>query len=301
MNPTPVVFLFADAPSRDAFFASPDASALFAIAPSRSLIVRNAAMYRTVLNDCAHDFYCKTIIAVGKVFSDTYSGFSQKMPEIDVDVPGEDALSPGCLRLHHDTHLLVIAQPEDLSAVTTILQDYYALSDGHALRRLSREIGQLLTARHETIASAESCSGGLIVKTLTDVAGSSTYVAGGACTYTAAAKNHVLGVPLETIARHGIVSPETASAMALGAQKLYATNVALSTTGVAGPGPDGDGNPEGLVYIGVCCNDRIEAYKYSAALHTRLLDRDVIRKGCVQSALQTLLNLLKEEESATAK
>lgn len=129
-------------------------------------------------------------------------------------------------------------------------------------------------------------------KLVIDVSGASAYVVGGACTYTAAAKSRVLGVPPETIASHGIVSAETAGAMARGARALYGADIALATTGVAGPGPDSDGNPEGLVYISLAWDDCIEAHKYSASLHTPLLDRDLIRKGCTLDALQTLATRL---------
>lgn len=106
------------------------------------------------------------------------------------------------------------------------------------------------------------------------------------------AKERVLGVPPEVIAAHGIVSAETAQAMAQGAQKLYASDIALATTGVAGPGPDADGNPEGLVYVGLAVGGSCAAYKYTADAHIPLLDRAAIRMGCVRFALEQLRSTL---------
>ena len=80
--------------------------------------------------------------------------------------------------------------------------------------------------------------------------------------------------------------------MAQGAQKLYASDIALATTGVAGPGPDADGNPEGLVYVGLAVGESCVAYKYTADAHIPLLDRAAIRMGCVRFALEQLRSTL---------
>jgi nicotinamide-nucleotide amidase len=101
------------------------------------------------------------------------------------------------------------------------------------------------------VATAESCTGGLIVGLLTEVPGSSGMVERGFVTYSDAAKTELLGVPAEMIARHGAVSPEVARAMADGALAKTPAHIALSVTGIAGPDGGSPQKPVGLVYFGV--------------------------------------------------
>ena len=109
----------------------------------------------------------------------------------------------------------------------------------------------LLQEKNLTFSAAESCTGGLIGKLVTDVPGSSAYFKGSAVTYWNSAKEAVLGVSRETLAMHTAVSAETAKEMAEGARKLYETDIAVSTTGYAGPGKGERGEPAGWVYIAV--------------------------------------------------
>lgn len=113
---------------------------------------------------------------------------------------------------------------------------------------LASVTGRLLVERGATVTTAESCTGGLIGKMLTDVAGSSAYFVGGAVTYSNAAKTSVLGVAEELIAGHGAVSDAVARAMARGARRVFAADYALAVTGVAGPGGGTAEKPVGLVY-----------------------------------------------------
>jgi len=99
-----------------------------------------------------------------------------------------------------------------------------------------------------TIAVAESCTAGMLAATLSKAPGAGTHFHGGAVTYTKAAKNAVLGVPMDLLEAKSAVCAEVAEAMAAGALKLYGADVAVAITGVAGPDPDADGNPVGLVY-----------------------------------------------------
>ena len=115
-------------------------------------------------------------------------------------------------------------------------------------------VGNLLRERGLMLGLAESCTGGVIAERITDVPGSSDYLLGGFVSYSKQAKIDWLGVRAETIARHGVVSEETAREMAVRARDHAGGQgraVGLAVTGVAGPGPDADGNPDGLVYIGV--------------------------------------------------
>lgn len=112
-------------------------------------------------------------------------------------------------------------------------------------------IGSLLRERKQTLALAESCTGGLIAKQITDVAGSSDYFLEGFVTYSNNAKINRLGVPADLIETHGAVSAEVAEAMAVGAQRVSGGDWALSVTGIAGPGGATKEKPVGLVFFGV--------------------------------------------------
>jgi nicotinamide-nucleotide amidase len=115
---------------------------------------------------------------------------------------------------------------------------------------LGAAIGGILTARHMTIALAESCTGGLIGDRLTDVPGSSAYYDRSVIAYSNRAKTDMLGVDAELIAEHGAVSREVAEAMAIGIRRVSGTDVGLSTTGIAGPSGATPDKPVGLVWIG---------------------------------------------------
>lgn len=108
-----------------------------------------------------------------------------------------------------------------------------------------------LRARGWRLATAESCTGGLVAALFTEIAGSSDVFERGFVTYSNAAKIGVLGVDLDLLARHGAVSAEVARAMAAGARRASAADVALSVTGIAGPGGGSPQKPVGLVHIGL--------------------------------------------------
>ncbi|MEG2000517.1 MAG: competence/damage-inducible protein A [Evtepia sp.] len=126
----------------------------------------------------------------------------------------------------------------------------------------------LLKEKHLTISTAESCTGGLIAKRLTDLAGSSVVFKGSAVTYANSAKSKILGVSDTLLKKYGAVSKEVAEAMAIGAKAVFETDLAIAVTGVAGPDPDADGNPVGLVYIALancegCTVKKLDAGKIS--------------------------------------
>ena len=108
---------------------------------------------------------------------------------------------------------------------------------------------ELCKAKRLMLATAESCTGGLVVGALTDIAGSSAVVDRGFVTYTNAAKQEMLGVPTDTLDRHGAVSRETAEAMATGVLARSPADLAVSITGIAGPGGGTATKPIGLVHF----------------------------------------------------
>ena len=119
------------------------------------------------------------------------------------------------------------------------------------LRRFSAIAVKALKKKGATLATAESCTGGLIAKSITDVAGSSAVLAGGMVTYTNRIKTDVLGVDASIIEEHTEVSHACAKAMAERAKVLFGTDYALSATGYAGPGGGTEKDPTSTVYIGI--------------------------------------------------
>ena len=117
------------------------------------------------------------------------------------------------------------------------------------VRALAAEVIQVLSAQGLTCATAESCTGGLVGHLLTEVPGSSATFMGSAVTYSDEAKQHILQVDPQLLETVGAVSGEVASAMAHGARTLYQTDLAVSTTGVAGPGGGTAAKPVGLVHL----------------------------------------------------
>jgi nicotinamide-nucleotide amidase len=151
---------------------------------------------------------------------------------------------------------------------------------------LEEAVGRLLKASGRSVACAESLTGGGIVQRLTSVPGASAYVAGGAVTYTAEAKQRVLGVSAGTIETHGVVSEACAREMAAGARRLYRSDVAVAVTGVAGPEPLED-RPPGLVWLALDAPDRTHAYRREWSG-----DREQVRRWTEQAALDLLRRFL---------
>lgn len=117
---------------------------------------------------------------------------------------------------------------------------------------------ELLKQRGLTLGTAESCTGGLIAKRLTDIPGSSAVFRGGVVSYCDAVKAGVLGVPEALLEEFGAVSEPVARSMAEGARRVLGCDLAVSTTGVAGPGSDGRGNPEGLIFVALAAPEKTE-------------------------------------------
>jgi nicotinamide-nucleotide amidase len=139
-------------------------------------------------------------------------------------------------------------------------------------------------ARGWHVATAESCTGGLVAAALTAIAGSSNVVERGFVTYSNEAKAELLGVPLATIAAHGAVSAETTAAMAQGAIGRAGVDLAISITGVAGPGGGSATKPVGLVFLGLARRDgtcRTERHVFPG-------DRAAVRAAALHRALDLI-------------
>ena len=160
--------------------------------------------------------------------------------------------------------------------------------DDQVLQALANALGERLRARAEWLATAESCTGGLIAQLCTDIPGSSGWFERGLVTYSNTAKEDLLGVPAEVIASAGAVSGETVQAMVHGLLMQAPVQWAIAVSGVAGPDGGTADKPVGTVWIGWGGRD-------VAVSCSRLLfggDRDAVRRLSAQAALRGLLDLL---------
>lgn len=158
------------------------------------------------------------------------------------------------------------------------------------IRSLSRKLLDLCKMRKLMVATAESCTGGLVAASLVDIPGSSAAVTGGYITYSNEAKQTMVGVKAETLASFGAVSKETAIAMARGALRKSKADLTVAITGVAGPGGGSPGKPVGLVQFAAAARDgRI------VTLEKRFgaIGRTAVRTRSVAEALKLLIELAR--------
>ncbi len=149
-------------------------------------------------------------------------------------------------------------------------------------------LGKLLGAKGLTLATAESCTGGLIGQRITAVSGSSDYYAGGVIAYSNDVKMALLDVPEAMLLEHGAVSAPVAEAMAEGVRTRLDADLALSTTGIAGPTGGTEDKPVGLVFIGMAIRNR----RATARKHRFDGNRDAVRMAASQAALEMLQSSL---------
>ncbi len=153
-----------------------------------------------------------------------------------------------------------------------------------ALQSLAEAVLNACRGKGLKLATAESCTGGMVAAALTDIAGSSDVVERGYVTYSNEAKSSLLGVPMALIARHGAVSGEVAAAMAAGALGLSPVDLAVAVTGIAGPGGGSAAKPVGLVWFGVARRG-----KTATESHVFPGDRAAVRIAATRRALELLL------------
>jgi nicotinamide-nucleotide amidase len=152
---------------------------------------------------------------------------------------------------------------------------------------LPMQLAERLTQLNWMMATAESCTGGMIATHCTDLAGSSAWFDCGFVTYSNVAKTHMLGVPSELIGMHGAVSEPVARAMALGAVDRSQAQVSVAVTGVAGPSGGDPDKPVGTVWLAWCVDGLVEA-----EIQHFGGDRQQIRQATTQHALQGLMKRL---------
>ncbi len=167
-----------------------------------------------------------------------------------------------------------------------LLGDYYVSHDGRSLLEVTTE---LLKAKKKTVATAESCTGGMIAAALTDISGSSEYFPQGVVTYSNEAKTDLLEVPQEILIDHGAVSEQTVHYMAENMRLKAGTDYAIAVSGIAGPTGGTEEKPVGLIYIGLAHEDGVDIHR-----HVFGIDRNINRERTVYTALNYLrLKLLE--------
>lgn len=152
--------------------------------------------------------------------------------------------------------------------------------------RLEARVGAALLRRQWMVSAAESCTGGLVMHRLTNIAGSSAYIAGGVVVYSYEAKERLLGVKKETLAEYGAVSRETAKEMVEGVVRVFGADVGVAITGIAGPGGGMPNKPVGLTYIAICAPSinllRVDKHIWDG-------DREAVKASSAEEALKKIL------------
>ena len=215
----------------------------------------------------------------------------------DLALPDDDGLRIGLRVLFPEIHVRIYGrdrQPDRLEdamgrlkgAICERLGKRVVSTDGE---RLPAALGRMLIARQATLALAESCTGGLLAKQLTDVPGSSGFFRLSAVTYANEAKMAVLGVASETLRQHGAVHEATAREMAEGARRVARTDFALSTTGIAGPDGGSEEKPVGTICIGLATPAQCFTYRYVFPFGDRDLNRRIFAAMALDRLRQYLM------------
>lgn len=193
------------------------------------------------------------------------------------------------------------SSPEEADAMITAMQQRVekiigVYVYGYNNDTLPEVLGKELLSRKQTIAFAESCTGGLASSMMTDVPGSSEYVKGSIVSYTNEIKNQIINVSKTTLSKKGAVSEETAIEMANGAKEIIGSDMAVSITGLAGPGGGTTKKPVGLVYIAIADANGTLCHKYNF-----LGTRTQIKQRAAIAALGFALDRLKENPQNTSE
>lgn len=164
---------------------------------------------------------------------------------------------------------------------------------GVDVENMEQAVVQQLKAKGMKIATAESCTGGLVSKRITEIPGASDVFECGVCSYANRIKHELLGVSEQTLERYGAVSPQTAQQMAEGIRRLSGAEIGISVTGIAGPGGGTEEKPVGLIYIGVSSEKYSKVERYLSG-SKRPGSREHIRFIASQQALRLALEAIRE-------
>lgn len=166
------------------------------------------------------------------------------------------------------------------------------MADYEALGKLGEAVVKDLTAAGKAVATAESCSGGWVAKTITDIPGSSAVFGYGIVSYSNGAKESILGVKNETIEEHGAVSEQVVEEMAEGALHLSGADIAIAVSGVAGPDGGTEDKPVGTVWFAWAVRDGADALTDTSCQQFSG-DRELIRELTVAHALQGVIERIE--------
>ncbi len=232
----------------------------------------------------------------GAVFSQTISIFSMGISVHEVEERLgylKDSRNPTitCIENTGEVQIRVTSKTDteeaarDLAAplIRDILQIFGTDAYGMNVSGLEQVVVQKLMEKGMTLSTAESCTAGIISKRITDISGASKVFEMGAATYSSNKKSDMLGVSNAVIQKFGAVSPEAAAAMAVGARRLAGSSLAVSTTGIAGPGGGTPQRPVGLVYIALADKERVWVKK--VLIQKPGMDRDYVRQVAASHAL----------------
>jgi nicotinamide-nucleotide amidase len=205
---------------------------------------RGARLYRRVVKIAG-----RTESDVEQVTQPVYSRFAAWQPPVATSI----LAAPGQIELHFSVRAENAERGDAIldratSEILALVGDDVFSTDGRSLEHV---VGDLLRRRGWRMATAESCTGGLVASRLTDVPGSSDYVERGIVAYSNRAKTELLGVPEDVIAAHGAVSEAVGEAMATGMRARAGVDIAVGITGIAGPGGGSEAKPVGTVVVAV--------------------------------------------------
>ena len=178
---------------------------------------------------------------------------------------------------------------EEITKLKPLIQDNIISENGDSIEEILHD---LLISKNLTISTAESCTGGELSHLITSVSGSSNYFLGGICTYQTQKKTEILGVSEDLIKEKTVVSAEVAQAMSLGCQKLFKTDISLSTTGVAGPNSDEFESEIGTVFYSI----RVQNFEKTFKLYLPHLERKDFMNFVSMKVLQDLIEILIKEK-----
>jgi len=155
--------------------------------------------------------------------------------------------------------------------------------------QLLNKVSDELKNQNLTIATAESCTGGLLAHTLTNISGSSEYFERGIISYSNKSKMELLGVPEKTLKEYGAVSEQAAKAMVIGIKERSNVDIGISTTGIAGPTGGTKEKPVGLVYIGIATSKKVEVKRFVFS-GDRLQNKENTCIAALELLLENIIN-----------
>ena len=156
------------------------------------------------------------------------------------------------------------------------------------MKKLSQKIVKLLKRKRLKLSVVESCTGGMLSGAITSVSGSSKVFTMGLVTYSNQSKNHLLKVPKQIIKKHGAVSIQCCFSMVNNLSKISKSNIAVSITGIAGPGGGTKQKPVGLVYVGIKIGNKVKVNRYLL----KNKGRSSVQRAAVKKALELILNIV---------